>query len=32
MLCGLGMANALVMSYSRLPLVLALNGRLPVLS
>ena len=29
MLCGLGMANALVMSYSRLPLVLALNGRLP---
>jgi amino acid transporter len=29
MLCGLGMANALVMSYSRLPLVLALDGRLP---
>ena len=29
MLCGLGMANALVMSYSRLPLVLAQDGRLP---
>ena len=29
MLCGLGMANALVMSYSRLPLVLAQDHRLP---
>jgi len=29
MICGLGMANALVMAYSRLPLVLALHGRLP---
>jgi amino acid transporter len=29
MLCGFGMANALVMSYSRLPMVLALDGRLP---
>ena len=29
MLCGFGMTNALVMSYSRLPLVLALDGCLP---
>ena len=29
MLCGFGMANALVMSYSRLPLVLASEDRLP---
>jgi amino acid transporter len=29
MICGLGMFNALIMSYSRLPLVLAEDGYLP---
>jgi len=29
MLCGLGMMNALVLSYSRVPMAMALNGMLP---
>ena len=29
MVCGFGMTNALLMSYSRVPLVLSLDGRLP---